>query len=170
MAKPPFPVWVIAASLALVTAAVYWPATGYDFVSYDDDAYVSANVRVQNGLAWESIRWGLFNPVNCNWHPLTVWSHTLDCQLFGLKPWGHHLTSVLLHAVNTGLVFLLLRGLTGALWRSVLVAALFGWHPLHVESVAWVAEREDVLSGCFGLLALMAYARYVKAQSLKSKV
>ena len=113
---------------------------------------------------------GLVNPVNCNWHPLTVWSHMLDCQLFGLNPWGHHLTSVLLHAVNTGLVFLLLRRLTGALWRSVLVAALFGWHPLHVESVAWVSERKDVLSGFFGLLALMAYARYAEVQSLKSKV
>ena len=86
----------------------------------------------------------------------------LDCQLFGLKPWGHHLTSVLLHAVNTVLVFLLLRSLTGALWRSVLVAALFGLHPLHVESVAWVAERKDVLSACFGLLALLFYARYAQ--------
>ena len=89
----------------------------------------------------------------------------LDCQLFGLKPWGHHLTSVLLHALNTVLVFLFLRGLTGAFWRSALVAALFGWHPLHVESVAWVAERKDVLSGCFGLLALIFYGRYAHRRS-----
>jgi tetratricopeptide (TPR) repeat protein len=93
----------------------------------------------------------------------------LDCQLFGLQPWGHHLSSVLLHAVNTGLVFVLLRGLTGALWRSVLVAALFGWHPLHVESVAWVAERKDVLSGFFGLLALMFYARYAQGRRQKAE-
>ena len=147
MAQPLFPAWLMAALLVLVTIALYWPATRGDFVNYDDDLHVTANVQVQKGLTWESIKWALFNPVNCIWHPLTVWSHMLDCQLFGLNPWGHHLTSVLLHAVNTALVFLLLRGLTGALWRSVMVAALFGLHPLHVESVAWVAERKDVLSG-----------------------
>ena len=88
-----------------------------------------------------------------------------DCQLFGLKPWGHHLTSMLLHALNTMLVFLLLRRMTGATWRSLLVAALFGLHPLRVESVAWVAERKDVLSTCFGLLSLISYARYVREAS-----
>ena len=145
----------MAALLVLVTIALYWPATRYDFVNYDDDLYVTSNVHVQSGLTWESLKWAFFNRVACNWHPLTVLSHMLDCQLFGLKPWGHHLTSVLLHALNTVLVFLLLRGLTGALWRSVLVAALFGLHPLHVESVAWVAERKDVLSAFFGLLSLV---------------
>jgi tetratricopeptide (TPR) repeat protein len=150
--------------LVLVTMAVYWPATRCGFVNYDDDLHVTANVQVQKGLTWESLQWAWLNPVNCIWHPLTVWSHMLDCQLFGLQPWGHHLSSVLLHAVNTGLVFLLLRGLTGALWPSVLVAALFGWHPLHVESVAWVSERKDVLSGFFGLLALMAYVRYAQSR------
>jgi tetratricopeptide (TPR) repeat protein len=170
MARPPLPAWLMAGLLALVTMAIYWPATRYDFVNYDDDHYVTANVHVQNGLTWEGISWACLNPVVATWHPLTVWSHMLDCQLFGLKPWGHHLTSVLLHALNTVLVFLFLRGSTGAFWRSVLVAALFGWHPLHVESVAWVAERKDVLSGFFGLLALIAYARYTEVQSLKSKV
>ena len=165
-----FPVWLVAGSLVLVTIALYWPATSHDFVNYDDDFYVTANVHVQKGLTWENIKWACLNPVCRNWHPLTVWSHTLDCQLFGLNPWGHHLTSVLLHALNTGLVFALLYLMTGATWRSVLVAALFGWHPLRVESVAWVAERKDVLSGCFGLLALMAYVRYADLQSLKSKV
>ena len=106
------------------------------------------------------MKWAFLNPVAFNWHPLTVLSHMLDCQLFGLQPWGHHLTSMLLHAVNTALVFLLLHRLTRARWRSLLVAALFGLHPLHVESVAWVAERKDVLSACFGLLALVFYARY----------
>jgi Flp pilus assembly protein TadD len=146
--------------VVLVTVGLYWPATRCQFITLDDDLHVTANLQVQKGLTPESIKWAWLHPVNCIWHPITVLSHMLDCQLYALNPWGHHLTSVLLHAVNTGLVFLLLRGLTGALWRSVLVAALFGWHPLHVESVAWVAERKDVLSGCFGLLALIAYARY----------
>ena len=96
------------------------------------------------------------------WHPLTLLSHMLDCQLFGLNPWGHHLTSVLLHALNAVLVFMLLQQMTGATWRSLLVAALFAVHPLRVESVAWVAERKDVLSAFFGLLCLWAYARYAQ--------
>jgi protein O-mannosyl-transferase len=167
---PRLAAWLLAVLLVLGTMALYWPATRCEFVNLDDNLHVTANVQVQKGLTLESLKWAWLNPVNYLWQPLTVWSHMLDCQLFGLKPWGHHLTSVLLHAVNTGLVFLLLRRLTGALWRSVWVAALFGWHPLRVESVAWVAERKDVLSVFFGLLALMAYARYAQAQSLKSKV
>ena len=160
MAGSGFPVWLMAALLVLVTIAIYWPVMRHDFVNYDDNLYVTANVHVQNGLTLENIKWACFNPVSRNWHPLTMWSHMVDCQLFGLKPWGHHLTSVLLHALNTALVFLLLRSMTGAFWRSALVAALFGLHPLHVESVAWVAERKDVLSTCFGLLSLIFYARY----------
>ena len=157
---PPPPVWLLAALLVLVTIATFWPATRGDFVNYDDGPHVTANMQVQKGLTWESLKWAWFNPVNCNWHPLTVWSHMVDCQLFGLKPWGHHLTSVLLHALNAGLVFALLQLMTGAAWRSLLVAALFALHPLRVESVAWVSERKDVLSGFFGLLSLIAYARY----------
>jgi protein O-mannosyl-transferase len=159
---PRLPVWLIAGLLVLATLVSYWSATRGDFINLDDDLHVTANVHVQQGLTLDSIKWAWQNPVNCIWHPLTVWSHMLDCQLFGLNPWGHHLSSALLHAVNTGLVFLLLRGLTGALWPSVWVAALFGWHPVHVESVAWVAERKDVLSGFFGLLALMAYVCYAQ--------
>src|SRR6202034_610677 len=113
---------------------------------------VTANVHVQAGLSWENIKWAFTNPVDANWFPLTLLSHMLDCQCYGLNPWGHHLTSVLLHAANVVLVFLLLRSLTGALWRSALVAALSAAHPLQVESVAWVAERKDVLSAFFGLL------------------
>jgi len=174
MARPHLPVWLMAVVLVLVTIALYWPATRCNFVNYDDDFYVTSNAHVQNGLTWESLKWASFNPVNCNWHPLTVWSHMVDCQLFGLKPWGHHLTSVLLHALNAGLVFALLQRMTGAVWRSLLVAALFALHPLRVESVAWVSERKDVLSGFFGLLALLAYARYAqgsreKAESGKQK-
>ena len=112
---------------------------------------------------------GLRNTVCCNWHPLTVWSHMLDCQLFGLKPWGHHLTSVLLHALNAALVFALLQLMTGATWRSLAVAALFAWHPLRVESVAWVAERKDVLSGFFGLLALWCLRPLCGRQNAESR-
>ena len=162
-APPRFPVWLLAVLLAMVTMALYWPATRQEFVIYDDDLYVTANLHVQRGLTWENLKWAFVTPVCANWHPLTILSHMLDCQMYGLKPWGHHLTSVLLHALNTVLVFLLLRGLTGAVWRSAVVAALFAVHPLHVESVAWVAERKDVLSTLFGLLSLLFYVRYVQS-------
>jgi Flp pilus assembly protein TadD len=168
--QPRFPMWLPAVLLALVTIALYWPALRHDFVNYDDDVYVTENLHVQAGLSWENLKWAFCNPVSANWHPLTVLSHMMDCQLFGLKPWGHHLVNVLFHALNAALVFVLLKQLTGATWRSVVVAALFAVHPLRVESVAWVAERKDVLSGFFGLLALIFYTRYVqKAESRKQK-
>ena len=161
--------WLLALALMLATAATYWPATRGDFVNYDDDLHVTANLQVQKGLTWESVKWAAFNPVNSIWHPLTVWSHMADCQFYGLNPWGHHLTSVLLHALNAGLVFVLLRLLTGATGRSLTVAALFALHPLRVESVAWVSERKDVLSGFFGLLSLIAYARYAQGRRWKAE-
>jgi protein O-mannosyl-transferase len=167
-----YPVWWLAGLLALVTIAAYWPATSHDFVNYDDPHYVTSNIHVQSGLTRDSIKWAFSNPVVGNWHPLTMLSHMLDCQIYGLHPWGHHLTNVLLHGANTALVFLLLRGLTGAIGQSLMVAALFGLHPLHVESVAWVAERKDVLSTFFGLLCLIAYGRYAeksKAECAKSE-
>jgi hypothetical protein len=139
--RPRSAVWLLAALLMPVTLALYWPATRCDFVNYDDHEYVLENAHVTSGLTWENARWALRSGYAANWHPVTWLSHMLDCQLFGRKPGGHHLTSVLLHTLNTVLVFLLLRSLTGVRWRSVLVAALFGWHPVHVESVAWVAER-----------------------------
>ena len=169
MPKQRFQIWMIAGLLALVTLALYWPVTGHDFVNLDDPEYVTANVHVQGGLTWESVKWACANTVCCNWHPLTVWSHMLDCQLFGLKPWGHHLTSVLLHALNAALVFALLQLMTGATWRSLAVAALFALHPLRVESVAWVAERKDLLSGFFGLLSLIAYARYAQGRGRRRR-
>ena len=162
-----FRTWLLAVLLALVTMARFWPALRNDFVNYDDETYVTANIHVQNGLTLRSIKWAFLNPVADNWHPLTVVSHMLDCQLFGLQPWGHHLTSVLLHALNAALAFTLLQQMTGARWRSLFVAALFAVHPLRVESVAWVAERKDVLSGCFGLLALMFYGLYVQKKESK---
>ncbi len=161
------PTWLMGVLLMLVTILVYWPATNNDFVNYDDDAYVTGNSHVQSGLTLGSMEWALLHPVSCNWQPVTMWSHMLDCQVFGLHPWGHHLTNVLLHAINAMLVFLLLQQMTGAKWRSLFVGALFSVHPLCVESVGWVAERKDVLSGCFGLLTLLAYQRYVRVQRLK---
>jgi protein O-mannosyl-transferase len=162
MARLIIPPWLMAVLLVLGTTVLYWPATRCDFVNFDDDLYVTENVHVQNGLAWDSIKWACFYPVAGNWHPLTLWSAMVDCQMFGLTPWGHHLTSVLLHALNAALVFALLQRMTGATWRSLCVAALFALHPLRVESVAWVSERKDVLSGFFGLLTLLAYARYAE--------
>lgn len=165
-AQPRFPVWLLVTMLALLTLAVYWPAMHNDFVNYDDHAYVVENVHVREGLSFDNLKWVFFHPVSANWHPLTMLSHMLDCELYGLNPWGHHLTNVLLQTFNTILFFLLLRGLTGAVWRSLAAAALFGVHPVHVESVAWVAERKDVLSGCFGLLSLIFYTRYAQERSL----
>ena len=163
------PVWLLAGLLGLVTVVLYWPATRHDFINYDDDLYVTANIHVQNGLTLTDIKWAFGHLVSGNWHPLTMISHMLDCQLFGLDPWGHHLSSLLLHAVNTVLVLVLLHRLTGALWRSALVAALFGWHPMHVESVAWVAERKDVLSTTCGFLALLFYVSYAKGVGSESR-
>jgi tetratricopeptide (TPR) repeat protein len=151
---------IICLGLFLLTLCVYLPALRHDFVVYDDENYVRANSHVVQGLTSENIHWAFTTAYQSNWHPLTWLSHMLDCQLFGLQPWGHHLTNLLFHALNTALVFLVLRIMTGAVWRSLFVALLFGLHPLHVESVAWIAERKDVLSTCFGLLTLLAYARY----------
>jgi tetratricopeptide (TPR) repeat protein len=137
------------------------------FVNLDDPSYASHNPHVENGLTWESVRWAWSNTESSNWHPLTWMSHLLDGQLYGLNPKGHHATSVLLHAANTVLLFLLLQRMTGARWRSFLVAALFGVHPLRVESVAWASERKDVLSAFFWLLTTWAYARYAKAFSFQ---
>ena len=164
LAPPRYPVWLMAGLLVLVTMALYWPVTGYGFINFDDPGYVAANPQVQGGLTWQSTGWALTTLDLGLWHPLTWISHMLDCQWFGLRPGWHHLTSVLLHIANTVLLFLVLRGMTGALWRSAVVAALFALHPLHVESVAWVAERKDVLSTFFVLLTLWAYHRYAKAR------
>ena len=157
-------------ALGLITLAVFAPALTHDFLVYDDQVYVTENAHVQAGLTWQGVEWAFRSYAASNWHPVTWLSHMLDCQLYGLKPAGHHLTNVLLHAANTLLLFLVLSRMTGAAWRSACVAALFAWHPLHVESVAWVAERKDVLVTFFWMLTLWAYARYAEVQSLKSKV
>jgi len=152
--------------LAAVTFLVFWPVTDNGFINYDDQDYVTTNLRVQQGLTWDAVSWAFRTTYSANWHPLTWISHMLDCQWFGLNPAGHHFTNLLLHAANTVLVFLLLFQLTRAVGRSAFVAALFALHPLHVESVAWVAERKDVLSAFFGLLCLMEYPRYAGARAL----
>ena len=148
--------------LAVMTLAVFLPVARHGYVNYDDSDYVTANAHVQSGLKWENVVWAFKSGHASNWHPLTWISHMLDVQLFGEKPGAQHLVSVGFHVANTLLLFLLLRRMTGALWRSFMVAALFALHPLHVESVAWVSERKDVLSGFFFLLTLGAYVRYVE--------
>lgn len=167
---PALPVWeryrsrsaLFALGLVLVTLLVFLRATHGGFVDYDDADYVTANAQVHAGLTWAGVQWAFTTGHASNWHPLTWLSHMLDAQLYGLAPAGHHLTSVALHAANAGLVFLTLLTLTGATWRSLVVAALFALHPLRVESVAWVSERKDVLSLFFGMLALLPYARYAR--------
>lgn len=155
--------------LALVTAALYWPMMRHDFVDYDDRHYLLDNPHVSPGLTWSGILWSFQCGYAANWHPLTWISHMIDFSLYGLNPSGHHLTNLLFHVANTLLLFLLLRQMTGSLWRSFFVAAFFGWHPLRVESVAWAAERKDVLCAFFGLLTLWAYGRYAKFKIQNSK-
>ena len=158
---------LLALSLAVLMIALYLPALRNGFINYDDPDYVTANARVLRGLSWENFRWafGTNNPA-ANWHPLTWLSHMSDVQAFGLNPLGHHLINVLLMAADVVLLFLFLASMTGQLWRSAAVAAVFAVHPLNVEGVAWIAERKQVLSLCFMFLALIAYAGYAKRRSL----
>jgi Flp pilus assembly protein TadD len=152
--------------LIVITIAVYWQTRNHEFVSYDDDAYVIENPQVQAGLTRQTIIWSFTTTHVANWHPLTWLSHMMDCQLYDLNPSGHHLTNVLFHLANTVLLFLLLNRSTGSSWRSGFVAALFAVHPLHVESVAWVAERKDVLCTLFWLLTMWTYIYYVEKPRL----
>ena len=151
-------------SLSAVTLAVFWPVRGFDFINYDDPVYFSDNERVLTGLTWGNLAWAFRTALNGSWYPLTWLSFMLDVTLFGPGPRGPHLMNLLLHAANSVLVFVLLRLVTGSLWRSGFVAGLFALHPLRVESVAWVSERKDVLSGVFFLATLLAYARYVASR------
>ncbi|MGB9234153.1 MAG: tetratricopeptide repeat protein [Terriglobales bacterium] len=154
---------ILCVLLASVTIALYSPVSGYLFVHWDDDTYVTANPHIQNGLAWSTIKWAFTSTETAAyWHPLTWLSHALDYQLFALNPAGHHLDSVLIHALNAVLLFLLLAWVTKRVGPSLLVAALFALHPINVESVAWVAERKNVLSTLFFFLAIAAYAWYVQ--------
>jgi Flp pilus assembly protein TadD len=158
--------WLPLCLLAVVTLLAFSPVLTCDFVNLDDEDYVTHNASVRAGLTAASWRWAWTTNHAANWHPLTWLSLMLDAQLYGQRAWGFHLSNLLWHTANVLLLFVLLRSLTGALWRSFLVAGLFALHPLHVESVAWVSERKDVLSTFFGLLAVLAYARYAAAPSL----
>jgi protein O-mannosyl-transferase len=159
--------WLVAAALALFTAAVYSRACFNGFVNFDDTFYGTDNYRVQSGLTLDNMRWAMTSLEHANWHPLTWLSLQLDATLFGHNSAGFHTTSVLLHVANTVILFWILYKATGALAASAVTAALFALHPLHVESVAWVSERKDVLSGCFWLLTMAGYGRYVEQKSLR---
>ena len=154
--------YLIALSLIIATAIVYWPALNHQFINYDDPAYVTHNRYVKMGLTYEAIQWAFTTAHMGNWNPLTWLSHMLDYQMYGLNPKGHHLTNLILHILNTLALFALLNRLTGRLWRSALVAAIFALHPLHVESAAWVSERKDVLSTFFFMGTILAYVFYVQ--------
>ncbi len=153
---------ILALSLLAATLVVYSPVRNHAFVNYDDGDYVVHNSHIRSGLSLQTVEWSLTATTQANWHPLTWISHAADCQFFGLNPSGHHLTSLALHVLNALVLFLLLVRATGSTWRSLLVAALFALHPINVESVAWVAERKNVLSTFFFLIALGAYGRYAQ--------
>ena len=152
--------------LIAATVAVYGSVLGYGFVGWDDYDYIVDNQHIHDGLTFDALKWSLHTGHAGNWHPVTWWSHMLDCQLFGAdQPWGHHLTNLVLHVLNTILLCVVLEQMTGAFWRSAVVAALFALHPVHVESVAWVSERKDVLSTFFWLLQIGAYVQYTRQES-----
>ncbi len=154
--------------LILASLAAYWPVRHAQFTNFDDPVYVTNNPDVFHGLTWHGLAWAFTTIHGSNWHPLTWLSHMADCSLFGENAAGPHLVNVGFHTVNSILLFLLLLRMTGAVWRSGFVAALFALHPLHVESVAWISERKDVLSTFFGLLALWAYVGYVRKSEARS--
>ena len=151
-----------AIALAVAVLVLFFPASGYEFISLDDPSYIFRNPFVAEGLTWEGVGWAFTAYHASNWHPLTWLSHMMDVTCFGMEAGRHHLVNIFLHAINTVLLLLSLSRMTGAFWRSVSVAAIFAVHPLHVESVAWVAERKDVLSGLFFMLVLLSYERYIR--------
>jgi tetratricopeptide (TPR) repeat protein len=152
---------LICVALAFIILAVYMQAGNHQFLIYDDGVYVKNNPHVTSGITGKNIIWAFTSTDAANWHPITWLSHMADAQLYGMDPRGHHLTNVVIHTVSSVLLLLLLFRLTGSLWQSSFVAALFALHPLHVESVAWVAERKDVLCGFFWFLTLLFYSEYV---------
>ena len=146
--------------LLVATLATYWPVLGNRFVDFDDPLYVTENPMLQQGLNLDTVRWAFVSKHAYNWHPVTWLSLMIDFELYRLKPMGYHLTNLLLHIANTLLLFIVLTRMTRKMWPSAIVAALFALHPLHVESVAWISERKDVLSTFFFMMTLWAYARY----------
>ena len=169
--------WIISTLLVLLVLAVYWPVKNYDFVNVNDFEYVSKNDHINADFSWPGVRWALTSQVAANWHPVTVFSHMLDCQIYGLNAGGHHFTSVLLHLASVLLLFSILLKMTtktpedlaANFWPCAVVTALFALHPLRVESVVWISERKDVLSVFFFMLTLWSYLHYVKKKEAKSK-
>jgi protein O-mannosyl-transferase len=157
---------IVVLALAAVTFCLYLPVTRYEFVNYDDPDYVTANIVVQKGMTAEGLKWAFtrLHGERTYWHPLTWLSHMLDCQLFGVKPGAHHVVNVLFHVMNSVLLLWVLSQMTGAFWRSAVVAAIFALHPLQVETVAWVTERKNLLSTLFWLLTMAAYVKYVRTK------
>jgi tetratricopeptide (TPR) repeat protein len=154
--------FIVILALVLLTLAVYWQVQNYEFVNYDDDVYVTDNHLIQSGLTWTALIQIFMDTHTGHWHPVTMLSHMLDWQLFGDKAGGHHRNNLIIHIINVVLLFLLLNRLTGAVWRSALVAALFAVHPINVESVAWISERKNVLSTFFWFLSMLFYVWYVR--------
>jgi hypothetical protein len=163
--------YLVCLLLVIIILAVYWQVKNFEFINFDDSLYVSENRTVRLGLTPKGIKWSFSLDIDKDlnyWHPLTWMSHMLDVELYGMNPGPHHLTNLLVHIINTLLLFLLLRRMTGALWRSACVAVLFALHPLNVESVAWVAERKNVLHTFLGFLTIWTYVLYVERQTLSS--
>jgi protein O-mannosyl-transferase len=157
---------IICILLVMAVIAVYGQVIRYQFVSFDDYLHIVDNPHVREGLTLQGLRWAFTTNYAGNWQPMTWISHMLDCEQYGLNPAGHHWTNIQFHILNTLLLFIFLQQMTGAVWRSAFVAVLFAIHPLHVESVAWIAERKDVLSTFFGMLTIIAYQRYVKKSNI----
>jgi len=162
--------WLLCFLLAIATLAVFAPVAENNFISLDDMNYVVNNHHIQEGITWSAVKWAFSTFHSSNWHPLTWLSHTIDCRLYGLDPAGPHSTNLVFHVANTVLLFFLLQSLTAKLWPSAFVSLLFAIHPMHVESVAWVSERKDVLSAFFFLLTLLAYARYAELVKEQKRV
>lgn len=158
--------YAVCFSLVIAILAVYGQVQTFDFVYYDDPVYVIDNDRVKSGISLSNIEWAFKTTTGANWHPVTWLSHMLDVEFFGMNPGAHHLVNVLLHTVNSLLLFLFFNAVTRALWPSAVLAALFALHPLHVESVAWIAERKDVLSSFFWMLVMVCYGRYAKRPTM----
>lgn len=156
--------WVVAVVLIFGCVIIYYQVSGFEFINFDDNSYVYQNANVKGGLTWENIKWAFTAFHSANWHPLTWLSHQLDCTLFSDKAGYHHLVNVFFHTLNSVLLFFTIRKLTGATWKSGLVAAIFAFHPAHVESVAWISERKDVLSTLFFILTIWFYADYVRRE------
>ena len=157
---------IICSSIFIIILILYIDVINYDFVNYDDDTYILNNINIHNGLTLKSIKWAFTNFYVSNWHPVTWLSHMLDIQLFGLKPGWHHFTNLLIHIINTICLFLILYKMTNEIWKCAFVAIIFGIHPLHVESVAWISERKDVLCVLWAFISIIFYVEYIKQKNI----